>query len=72
MISKFIENCKYKHYKFTDAYVEVVSVVEHEDHFMVEAMWKCQRTNRIYFNETQKFSVLKNLLREWDTWPPLK
>lgn len=70
MISRFIENCKYKHYKFADAYIDVIEVVEHEDHFMVKALWKCDSTNKIYFSEAQKFSVPKNILREWDSWQP--
>lgn len=72
MITRFLENCKYKHYKFKDACVEVVKSVEYDDHFMIEVLWRCQRTDRIYFGDTQKFSVPKNLLREWDPWPTLK
>lgn len=72
MVLRFLKGSKYVHYKFTDACIEVVDVVEHDDHYMIEAMWRCQRTDRIYFDGTQKFSVPKNLMREWDSWPKLK
>lgn len=72
MITKFIETCKYKHYLFTDAYIEVLKASEHEDHFSLEVFWKCQRTNRILMDKSQPIAVLKNKLREWDSWPPSK
>lgn len=71
-ITRFISDCSYRHDKFKDAYISVIESIEHDDHFMIKAIWKCQRTNRIYFNEAQKFSVPKSNLREWSAWQPLK
>lgn len=69
MIRAFLPDGKYAHYKFRDAYIEVLKVVEYEDHSAITVLWKCQRTNKIFMNQEQTLCVHKTTFREWDVWP---
>ena len=68
MIRAFLPDCKYVHYKFRDAYIDVIKVVEYEDHAAITVLWKCQKTGRIFMEQEQTLCVHKTTYREWDVW----
>jgi len=68
MIRAFLVDGKYVHYKFRDAYIEVLKSEVFEDYWTITVMWKCQRTNRLFMDKEQVISVHKSTYREWDVW----
>lgn len=68
MIKSFVNECSYDHYMFRDCYFVVINSCEYDDHWMIDVIWKNRRDDSLIFNKSQRFSILKSKLKEFNTW----
>ena len=68
MTTRFLKDHNYCHRNDPDVYMNVIDVVDYDDHFKLLVIWREKKTNKPIFGDAFVTHVLRNSLHEWFPW----